>query len=692
MGVVWVREFLGGLDARRLPETTAGGVLVEGTDGHITRGGEFEKRFAFILEHTLPSGTAGLASAREGLYVFGSEEAPALPAGFNYQRLQHPNGDQTLVDVPSNDLFSRNIYAVGVFSDGTTHHFYKGEIVEDWFDGRARTSFRVIDGAYNPAQSASGSFRVTGGTAGSPNEITDITVNGISVFDTAAPIVHTGDNATMATEIADAITAFTSTPNYTAVADGDTVTITAADTGPEPNGYVIDVIFAGDVAVSDIVALDGGSDDSSSTVSQITIDGVDALGSPVTWAGSRESMAELVAATLNAYVSVPEYEAVAVGDEVIIQTAESTADYNGLVVNVSVNNGLVISPSGELTLEGGQNSEDTFPPGQFVKTLGTKMYALSGPNLHFSGVATPTDWNGATGAGFVDMSSYESGSEELIALGRYQNFIAVFAENTIQIWFVDPDPALNRQAQVLGNTGTAYPQSVTQFGDNDLFYLNESGLRSLQARDSSNAASTSDIGTPVDELVIAKLASLNAAERQKVFGLIEPRSGRFWLIIKDEIYVFTFFSGGGGGGVSAWSLYRPGFDVDAAVAHNRRVYLRSGERVYCYGGTETGTAYDETEAVARLPYLDANSPSRVKQFQGIDIAARGTWKVYVAMDPTNYEAKDKVATIEGSSFLEGQITGIGDSTHISLIFKSQGDGPAKLGSAVIHYEGDGDED
>ena len=49
MGTVWVREFTGGLDARRLPETTAGGVLIRARNGHISRGGEFEKRAAFAL-------------------------------------------------------------------------------------------------------------------------------------------------------------------------------------------------------------------------------------------------------------------------------------------------------------------------------------------------------------------------------------------------------------------------------------------------------------------------------------------------------------------------------------------------------------------------------------------------------------------------------------------------------------------
>ena len=47
MGTIWVREFTGGLDVRRLPETSPGGTLMRGLDCHITRGGEVEQRAVF---------------------------------------------------------------------------------------------------------------------------------------------------------------------------------------------------------------------------------------------------------------------------------------------------------------------------------------------------------------------------------------------------------------------------------------------------------------------------------------------------------------------------------------------------------------------------------------------------------------------------------------------------------------------
>src|SRR5690606_25456464 len=197
MAIIHVREFLGGLDTRRMPETTPGGVLIQADDGHISAGGEFESRAAFVDSYTVTS-TVGLAATRSELVVFGSAAAPALPEGVSYQRLQHPDGTPTLVSVPSWDLYAGKVYAVGVFSDGSRHHFYDGVRVTDWFDGRARAVFSVVSGGTTPATSATASFRVTGGSVTPapdpdpypPNEISAVQANGVHLM--ASAVAHTG--------------------------------------------------------------------------------------------------------------------------------------------------------------------------------------------------------------------------------------------------------------------------------------------------------------------------------------------------------------------------------------------------------------------------------------------------------------------------------------------------------------------
>lgn len=808
MGTIWIKEFTGGLDTRRMAETTAGGVLMRGNNGHITRGGEFEKRAAFVPEYRLPEGsTVGMAAGAVSIYVFGHGEAPGgLPAQVLYQRLQHPDGETALDRILSYDLYASKIYVVGEFADGSIFHFYDGVRVDDWYDGRARASFDVVGGGVTPAVAATGSFEITGGTNDVANQITAVTVDGVALTNGTA-ITHTGSNATTAAAVASAINSFVSSPNYTAVATGQVVTITAALTGYAANGKTLVVSRTGDVVIANINNMAGGAPIITSTLENLKVNGVSVILAPVEWTTTNEATAAAIAAAVNTHASIPEYTATAINAQVNIVATEPGAAANGFTVETLVADGFVVGPASGLVLEGGSTTvaaaaqgsltitggtsnvanqltaltvdgvaiigsaithtgnntttatavanainafasnpdytasatgaivtikasvegaaangkvvtptvtgnfttgsvvnmaggvDPVYQPGTFVKTAGKKVYSTSGSVLHFSGIAEPTQWTtDAIGAGFIDMASETSGAEQLQAVGKYQSNIAVFAERAIVIEYIDPDPTLNRLVQVLNNTGTLSPKSVTQFGDNDLFYLDESGLRSLKARDSSNAAATTDIGVPVDTLVIEKLNTMTVDERQNIIGLIEPRDGRFWLAMKDVIFVFSFFNGAK---VSAWSTYEPSTTVDGEVipiaiddivVFRRRVYLRSGDTIYVYGGLNAGLTYDDTVAEAWLPYLDANAPARKKNFTGIDAALEGEWKVFAATQPTNQAAEDQVATLFETTFNADRIPAIGEATHISLRFRSKGSGPAKVSSAVIHYEGGADED
>lgn len=688
--VLSVLELTGGLDTRRLPETTTGGVLIQASDGHITRGGEFEKRAAFVEAYELPAGTIGLAAARSSLTVFGHAAAPTMPPGVAYQRLRNPDDlTDALVNVPSYDLYSGKLYVAAEFESGARIHFYDGVAVTDWYDGRARASFTVTAGAVNPAVAATGTFEITGGTAGlaPDHQITDVKINGVSLV--SGPVLFVTDNTTTAAAVASAITSHVSTPDYTAANNGQTVGITAAATGPGINGKSIVVTVTEDVTVVSNVPMQGGADASTSTLTDIKVNTVSIIGAPVTWTTNNNATAEDVSDAINAHTSTPEYEALFVNNAVTIIADAAGAAPNGLEVTFTLADGFGVSPT-TLTLQGGTAEADIYDPGAFVYTLGSKMYSVAGPNLYFSGIGQPTQWTtDAVGAGFIDMSSQAAGFEALIAVAKYQQYIAIFAESAVQVWFVDPDPTLNRQVQVLANTGTISARSVTPFSDNDLFYLSESGLRSLRARDSSNAAATTDIGVPVDTLIVDAIRPLTAEERAKTFGLIEPQDSRFWLCIKDTIYVFSYF---GGAKVSAWTTYSPGFEIEDAAVYKRRVYLRSEDVVYVYGGLGTTLVYDDTEAVAQLPYLDANAPTKQKILASIDAAVRGEWEIRMAMQVTDAAASDKIATIYETTFNGQRIGMIGQASHFSPIFRSKGDGAAKLGSIAIMFDDMSDAD
>lgn len=693
MGRIWVRELTGGLDTRRMAATTSGGVLIKGEDGHINSGGEFEKRPAFVSSFTLPEGTVGLARDITGLLVFGHTAAPVgVPAGVSYQRLEHPTTSALALDrVLSYDLYGSKVYAVGQFEDGSIHHYYDGVNVTDWFDGRARASFDVTAGAVTAATSATGSFEVTGGTSGGGNQITSVKIDGVDIL--TGPIAHTGNNSTTASAIASAINSLASTPDYSAAAVGQTVNVTAVATGTAANGKTIVIVDGGDATTGNIVNMAGGAAASTSTVSNITVNGVAIINAPVLWTTSNEATAAAIASAINSFTSSPDYDATAVGDQVNIIAEDAGTAPNGFSVVVSVADGLVVDPAAGLVMAGGADS-DAFVPGGFVRTIGSKVYSVSDGAFHFSGIRQPTKWTtDATGAGFIDMSQETSDAEDLTAVANYQGFVAVFAPRVVLIWYVDPDPDLNSKRQILKNTGTRYPKSVTEFGDSDLFYLSDSGQRSLKARDSSNAAATTDIGSPIDALVRAKLRTMTDEQRENIVGLINPDDGRFWLCMADTVYVFSFYPQPQ---VSAWTTYKvgtttgstfTGFDIEDAVIQGDKVYVRSGDTIYSFGGLEDEPTYDATVAKAHLPFLSAEKPTEFKGWNGFDCAVEGTWSVYVAQVVKDSSVRELAAVATGVTFDEHAYSLTGMSTHVSLQFESQGAGAATVSSALLHYIG-----
>jgi hypothetical protein len=96
MAYIFVNSFKQGLDARRSKISAQQGSLVSGKNVHINRGGEIEKRKAFVSKYALSADTFGLHATRAAIYTFGSKAlgalaAPGIPAGVTYQQLAAPS-------------------------------------------------------------------------------------------------------------------------------------------------------------------------------------------------------------------------------------------------------------------------------------------------------------------------------------------------------------------------------------------------------------------------------------------------------------------------------------------------------------------------------------------------------------------------------------------------------------------------
>jgi hypothetical protein len=580
MAFIFVNAFKSGLDARRSRITAQQGSLSVGKNIHINRGGEVEKRKAFVPFATLPSGqTKGLWATKNGIYVFGSAANPSLPSSVRYQQLTAP-GSPNLTEILSADTYNGVPYVVAKFSDGAVHHFYNGARVTDW----------------------------------------DTIAPNISDIDTLGQSLA----ALVSTDAAVDATYDTSTNKIIITASANNTPFTLS------------------ASVSNVA---GGS--ANSTTLEITQ-------SPT--------------------ASLPQ-----------IATVELFGGYNPsfdanesweVIVN---NTPYRVTPSASGI-------------GTSARTFRGKVYATVQGTLYFSDVNNPTRWtttftNSAgkkedTFAGFESLSAQTGGAETLVTTAPYQGFLAVFARRSTQIWqVVAGDPSDNLPKQILDNVGSIAPRSAINFGEMDVFFLSDTGVRSLRARDSSNAAVVFDVGTAVDPLVINQMNSLSEAEAMRACGVVEPREGRYMLALGEKIFVYSFFPASS---ISAWTTYEPGFAVEDWAVYGNQLLCRSGDEVYIYGGTN-GAAYDDSLAEVELSWLSADRPGNKKKFKGIDIGCEGSWTISYSTDPTT-NSYAKAGSVELSNFNLPNFRIGASGTHIGLKFTSNDPKPARISSAVVHFD------
>lgn len=698
MGSILIEDFKTGLDRRKMNETSLPGSLVVLENAHITRGGEIEKAEAYVRFCNLPLNTYGLKAVRNGFMVFGSDNISPTLLNSNppvrYQRLN--DGSANMIDILSVDLYDGKPYVIADYDDGIIRHFYNGTKVAAMFSGKGRAKFAISNNGMAAAVSSNGSFFIVGATAGC--SITSILVGAVELL--AEPVIFddTDDLYNFPRLVINGINANSNASGFTAeVQAGQKVLITSAIPGATNNGDTVNVTAVagtGAISIQNVEDMANGAD--ASKITDITVNAVSIFdaGVDVDWAESDAETAIAVAAAINDFSGTSGYEAFSYGASVLIRKVADGAGANGQAVVITTSSAAVTATPAATTIQGGSASPTIIEPGRFAKTMKRKVYVLSGSSMYYSAVDAPSDFAG-TGSGFDNLSNNTSGAENLVALANYFDNLAIISRTTAQIWFVTDDPDQNQQLQVLNNTGTIAPRSVVEYGNNDVFYLNNSGIRSLRARDQTNAAFVNDVGIAIDDLIQEKILSDSVAAEAAI-GIVEPRQGRLQMQIGDTVFVFSFFPSSK---ISAWSTYKPGFLIEDMDYLGQTVAVRSRNAIYKIGST-TKRVYDSRLTKMITPFLSGSDPSLVKDFCGLDLACQGTWEIYVALDPLLVDedgfpledAFEHISTVTGTTYADqggenGNVEFDLSSTHIALMLINRDPQYARVGNIELHFNG-----
>lgn len=665
-------------------------------NAHITRGGDIERMKKFVKQGAdFHASTKGLFSIRDTLYTVGysSAYAASIPAGVTHILTQHPTPATVLTEVLDAEPFDGRLYSISRFQDGNVYHFYNTARVTDWDTlSTSISSNNAVASALSTAVNSSAAVNtsvstatitVTSATAGTPFTLTTATVNNGSVNDQTLVATQTQANVVAVAEV---------------LASG-TITITGGTASAGVN-----------------------------KVTSITVNGVDILGAAVDWVTSNSVTAVAVQTQINSYTSSPEYAITVVGAILTIKPLAGTgASVNGFVIVVNVAGDVTASTSGSLAsgvtavaavaqiytvvVGGTFESADQFTiyintteeyivtgrssgTGTSVLTFKKKLYSTATSNLYFCALNAPTQWISGTDYGFINISSETAGQEDITATAEYQGLMAIFSENQTRIWSISEDSADNVSLQTLQNTGTIAPKSVLSYGNNDVFFLAASGVRSLRARDSSNSASVSDVGSSIDSHIVAYMATLTDEQIAASRSIIEPIDGRFLLAIPSasgtRVYIFSYFPSKK---ISAWSYYDLSIIISDFAKVGNRIYARATDAgvagLYLYGGTNNDTypSANETPPVLELPYLSANAPAAFKELKGFDIVGTNNWTVTLLPDPYNTAVTSSLGISSGVSLGKPRFGVSGVTSLFALTLTCLDAGAATISALAMHYTG-----
>jgi hypothetical protein len=289
------------------------------------------------------------------------------------------------------------------------------------------------------------------------------------------------DNSATANAVAVEINNGTSTHNYTASSAGAAITLQAATgTGAGPNGDVVAVTVAGDVTATKADVSGGVAEVAAvAQVSKVVIGGA-SFNAADTWTVTVDGT-----------------------------SYKTTGLAAGMGTSLYVTKNRVWSTAGSLV----------------------EYCALNDPTDHST--TTPT----ATAYGIINIGQQSSGASTLIGIGDYNGQSAIFGEEDTAIYTFDTDPANIVAGTPIRNTGALAHRSIVNYGNQDLFYLDEKGVRSLKSRDGYNAAYVDDIGNAIDPWVQAEIANISACLCSRSKAIIEPQDGRYMLALGQKILV-----------------------------------------------------------------------------------------------------------------------------------------------------------
>lgn len=318
-----------------------------------------------------------------------------------------------------------------------------------------------------------------------------------------------------------------------------------------------------------------------------------------------------------------------------------------------------------------------------VTVAASRLFAIEGETVPYSAAGDAEDWTTASDAGFLPTSLQQDDGSEATAVGTFQDALVVFFAQGGQVWDVAVDPSANKIRKRLQGVGTESPRSLASFA-NDLVFLSSAGFRSMTTTQNTDRIDDTDIGVPVDSLVVA---DLEAAGSNEVVGIWLPELGQYWAIFTigatSKVWAYSYSRSSK---LACWSEYTFPIKITGIANIGGKVYVRSETEIYVVDAEQYTDDGTEIEVTAQMAFQDAKTPGVLKQFHSADFVFEGTWDVSYLYDPRDQEKETVPQSVTGDT-RPGELIPLDVSAPaIAPVFRHSADEAAEIDAVTLFYE------
>lgn len=327
------------------------------------------------------------------------------------------------------------------------------------------------------------------------------------------------------------------------------------------------------------------------------------------------------------------------------------------------------------------------PRSMSVTKAASRVFAINGETVRYCAAGSARDWTTASDAGFLPVALQQDTKSGCTAVGTFQDALVVFFAESAQIWDVATDPSANAIRKRIWGVGINDGE-LTQAGfANDLAFLSPYGVRSMTVAQNTDRIDDTDMGVPVDSLVVADIATSAAQpNRIETFGTWVHELGQYWLVFdagaSSKVWAYSFSRSSK---VACWSEYTFFERFTGLATVGGKVYLRTDDKLFSVSAdvhTDNGNLID---VEVQMAFQDAKAPSVLKQFYGMDVVFSGGADVSFLYDPRDQTKETISQTLTGDT-RPGDIVPIEMcATAAAPIFRHSDDEAFELSAVTLLY-------